>query len=157
MKTMIFDTKKFTEINIPLISVFLFIIVCFFTQQVYAMQQLMPAKSVEPNNVTEQLHDCAICLDTPDTIEDQQILKCKHSYCSECINEWFRVQLTCPECRVKQPESLRPPETAGELISRLLKESLVASLRTICTIFGPVFEPFEQLPVLNEDWERMRT
>uniref|UniRef100_A0A7N8XTQ8 E3 ubiquitin-protein ligase n=1 Tax=Mastacembelus armatus TaxID=205130 RepID=A0A7N8XTQ8_9TELE len=39
--------------------------------------------------------DCAICLDK---IQDKKTLKCRHSFCSACIDSVFKFKPACPIC-----------------------------------------------------------
>ncbi|KAJ0036823.1 hypothetical protein NQD34_005500 [Periophthalmus magnuspinnatus] len=39
--------------------------------------------------------DCSICLDR---IKDRKTLKCRHSFCSQCIDSVFRLKPACPIC-----------------------------------------------------------
>uniref|UniRef100_A0A8D2ZG67 E3 ubiquitin-protein ligase n=1 Tax=Scophthalmus maximus TaxID=52904 RepID=A0A8D2ZG67_SCOMX len=39
--------------------------------------------------------DCAICLDK---VQEERTLKCRHSFCSQCIDSVFRVRPACPIC-----------------------------------------------------------
>ncbi|XP_040009277.1 probable E3 ubiquitin-protein ligase DTX3 [Xiphias gladius] len=45
--------------------------------------------------VRKSPEDCAICLDK---IQDRKMLKCLHSFCSECIDAVFRFKPACPIC-----------------------------------------------------------
>lgn len=40
--------------------------------------------------------ECSICLDDK---TNEVMLKCKHSYCKDCIELWERNNKTCPLCR----------------------------------------------------------
>lgn len=60
--------------------------------------------------------DCAICLVAYEEGIEIRILKCKHHYHSECIDQWICLTPTCPLCkRDVFPEDLvHPPEQAEE-------------------------------------------
>ena len=53
----------------------------------------------ETNEIYNLDQECTICLDN--FISDQSIIKldCNHIYHNECIQEWFKKELTCPNCR----------------------------------------------------------
>ncbi len=43
---------------------------------------------------------CSICLEDFSTYDDIKTLDiCKHKYHTECINQWFSRNVTCPLCR----------------------------------------------------------
>ena len=41
--------------------------------------------------------ECTICLEEFDN--ETYTLKCKHTYCKKCIQEWLEEHTTCPLCR----------------------------------------------------------
>lgn len=47
------------------------------------------------NSHAESTVVCAVCLDK---IKDEKTLKCRHSFCSECIDSVFNVKPACPIC-----------------------------------------------------------
>jgi len=42
---------------------------------------------------------CPICLNDMVTGEQVRLLTCKHSFHRQCVDEWLRVNATCPSCR----------------------------------------------------------
>ena len=54
-------------------------------------------------NVTERLSDddrtCAVCLNDMDIGEEVRIMPCKHLFHKDCVDEWLRVNASCPTCR----------------------------------------------------------
>ena len=44
------------------------------------------------------MEDCTICLEE---IKESITLKCSHSFCYNCIDEWYKQKQTCPLCRKK--------------------------------------------------------
>lgn len=44
---------------------------------------------------------CVICYESMSIGESPKQLPCKHLYHSDCILEWFKVQISCPICRDK--------------------------------------------------------
>jgi hypothetical protein len=42
--------------------------------------------------------DCAICTDTVRAV-DARVLRCGHTFHTECMAEWERRSRTCPTCR----------------------------------------------------------
>eukprot|EP01035_Chromulina_nebulosa_P019763 gene19763-25696_t len=42
---------------------------------------------------------CPICLNDMITGEQVRLLICKHSFHRQCVDEWLRVNATCPSCR----------------------------------------------------------
>lgn len=45
--------------------------------------------------VRKRTEDCVICLDR---IKEKKTLKCLHSFCSECIDSFFKFKPACPIC-----------------------------------------------------------
>ena len=44
---------------------------------------------------------CPICFEPPhNMMSHRKIKKCGHIFCSKCIESWFRINVTCPMCRV---------------------------------------------------------
>ncbi|CAB3989950.1 RING finger 141, partial [Paramuricea clavata] len=46
---------------------------------------------------TEPVEECCICMERHSDVS----LACAHSYCKECIHQWFDEHNTCPICRKK--------------------------------------------------------
>lgn len=44
-------------------------------------------------------HTCPICLSDFDSEEKLRVLPCSHHFHGECVDEWLRVNSTCPSCR----------------------------------------------------------
>jgi hypothetical protein len=44
---------------------------------------------------------CPICLS--DEIDNKIETKCRHTFCNDCLNEWIRLDNTCPICRQHSP------------------------------------------------------
>ncbi|XP_053406803.1 uncharacterized protein LOC123546492 isoform X2 [Mercenaria mercenaria] len=67
------------------------------TDRVYLPQE----QNTKSNNevVNEDLvvadEDCVICMDK---VTDAKKLKCGHTFCTECIEGYFRVKMVCPTC-----------------------------------------------------------
>ena len=60
------------------------------------------------------LQDCPICLDT---MTNPQALKCKHVFCSECLQAALAVNNMCPVC--KEPQGpLRGDQPRGEMTNQ---------------------------------------
>jgi hypothetical protein len=66
--------------------------------------KLQPAAGVVPSVITAQIEtiketedkNCVICMDK---IEKEKILdKCGHSFCTDCIEGYFKQKQTCPIC-----------------------------------------------------------
>lgn len=45
--------------------------------------------------------NCAICMDVLKTGDMVKALQCSHKYHSKCINNWLKVKLKCPLCKVE--------------------------------------------------------
>jgi hypothetical protein len=44
---------------------------------------------------------CPICFESPHSMmSHRKITKCGHVFCSQCIDTWFQINMTCPMCRV---------------------------------------------------------
>lgn len=46
--------------------------------------------------------DCSICFEdfSKNTDSDVVVTKCGHMYHLDCLNEWMKQSITCPECRL---------------------------------------------------------
>ena len=51
------------------------------------------------NSSLNTLESCVICLEDFKNGNSVTKLKCGHSFCTECIEEWFLKSTTCPHCR----------------------------------------------------------
>ena len=50
--------------------------------------------------ITERLHEsCPVCLNDMDVGEQVRNLPCQHKFHKECVDEWLRVNASCPTCR----------------------------------------------------------
>lgn len=58
-----------------------------------------------PNNhsgvISKTTEDCVICLDK---IKGRKTLSCCHSFCSECIDSFFKFKPACPVCNTYHGE-----------------------------------------------------
>jgi hypothetical protein len=44
---------------------------------------------------------CPICFEPPHSMMcHRKITKCGHVFCSQCIDAWFQINMSCPMCRV---------------------------------------------------------
>ena len=50
------------------------------------------------DEVGTKIGECCICF-TSQSDMDSQNLSCGHIYHKKCINQWFSISRTCPECR----------------------------------------------------------
>ena len=44
--------------------------------------------------------ECVICLNTIDAKGSATLLKCGHTYHSQCIYRWFLIKRVCPLCNI---------------------------------------------------------
>ena len=60
-------------------------------------------KNKEHNEKVEEKRDdniCIICLCNYDeNIHKIKTLKCNHTLCEDCFNQWYKVKESCPICR----------------------------------------------------------
>ena len=60
-------------------------------------------KNKEHNEAVEDKRDdniCIICLCNYDgNIHKIKTLKCNHTLCEDCFNQWYKVKESCPICR----------------------------------------------------------
>ena len=55
--------------------------------------------------------DCAICLEPFAAGDELRMLPCKHSFHQPCLDNWLKINGTCPYCRgsiTKQDNKLTP-------------------------------------------------
>ena len=44
---------------------------------------------------------CPVCFEPPNSMmTHRKITKCGHIFCSACIDTWFKINMSCPMCRV---------------------------------------------------------
>ncbi|XP_060931022.1 probable E3 ubiquitin-protein ligase DTX3 isoform X2 [Limanda limanda] len=60
-----------------------------------ASQQEEKKKMMDSSGNEKSSEDCAICLDE---IQEEKTLPCRHSFCTGCIDQVFRVKPACPIC-----------------------------------------------------------
>ena len=63
---------------------------------------------------------CCICMDTP---SDPEVLKCKHVFCKDCIEGWFKQKPTCPSCGQVYGE-MKGNQPPGTMEDRVLSSKL---------------------------------
>ncbi|KAG7220700.1 hypothetical protein INR49_017814 [Caranx melampygus] len=59
------------------------------------MENTRPGHPNVDRRSADSTEDCAICLDK---IQEKKMLKCLHSFCSQCIDSVFRFKPACPIC-----------------------------------------------------------
>jgi len=61
----------------------------------------MPKRRKRESFEADETDTCAICFDDF-PVRDMVLLNtCNHKYCEECINEWFKRENTCPQCKAR--------------------------------------------------------
>jgi hypothetical protein len=55
---------------------------------------------------------CSICQEPLGHVAETTRLPCRHTFHTECINEWMQHRMTCPDCRAHIPATLGPPQVA---------------------------------------------
>ncbi|XP_053406807.1 protein mono-ADP-ribosyltransferase PARP14-like [Mercenaria mercenaria] len=58
-------------------------------------QNTKPSNEVVNDDLAAADEDCVICMDK---VTDAKKLKCGHTFCTECIEGYFRVKMVCPTC-----------------------------------------------------------
>ncbi|KAG5183326.1 ubiquitin-protein ligase/ zinc ion binding protein [Tribonema minus] len=58
-----------------------------------------PCFTVQESDAKQLARSCSICLHTFCAGEEVRIVPCLHQYHSECIDEWLRMNATCPICK----------------------------------------------------------
>lgn len=64
-------------------------------QQTLTISSIVPSTS--ESEPVESSTECCICLER----KMELLLPCAHSYCKQCIEEWYEDHHTCPICREK--------------------------------------------------------
>lgn len=59
-------------------------------------RSLTPIKEDIPDNF-----ECFICMENISDFENIKQMKCKHMFCSKCINKWLAINQTCPLCKTR--------------------------------------------------------
>ena len=52
---------------------------------------------ISTSSSVDSIDNCIICFYPLD--KEVAVLSCGHKYHSHCITNWFKKELTCPECR----------------------------------------------------------
>lgn len=60
----------------------------------------IPLVKVEEETLEGVDRTCPICLSDMSIGEQVRILSCKHIFHSQCVDEWLRVNASCPTCRM---------------------------------------------------------
>lgn len=47
----------------------------------------------------DEKEKCVICLGEFENDDDVTVLPCEHVFCASCINQWLKVNRTCPSCK----------------------------------------------------------
>lgn len=74
------------------------------------MQQLLPKAQFNKSNIDNfsvENKMCNICLSQYEINEEYMILPCLHRFHSNCIEDWFKNQVTCPNCMCKVIDHLK--------------------------------------------------
>jgi hypothetical protein len=61
--------------------------------------------------------ECSICLS--DICEDQGMLKCTHTFCHSCIDDWLKINNSCPICREPSKEIIHLSSSIPDLLNCL--------------------------------------
>uniref|UniRef100_A0A6C0CSL8 RING-type domain-containing protein n=1 Tax=viral metagenome TaxID=1070528 RepID=A0A6C0CSL8_9ZZZZ len=64
------------------------------TQQRFDIQAVAPIS----NDSIKEEDLCPICFDNLSTIRYRRKTICGHTFCSECLQEWFHKKKSCPVC-----------------------------------------------------------
>ncbi|OAV86768.1 hypothetical protein PTTG_29738 [Puccinia triticina 1-1 BBBD Race 1] len=76
--------------------------------------------------------ECAVCFDELSGKKPEEIKtlsKCGHSFCTACINNWFKLKSTCPICRFIYDRKGKPVRAAGANSPRSIRANQQAVLR----------------------------
>jgi len=66
--------------------------------------QSIPVTTVRSKESVQESGNCTVCLNEFEAGEQQKILPCCHKYHAECIDQWLRVNNTCPVCKKSIPK-----------------------------------------------------
>lgn len=64
------------------------------TQQPFDIQSVAPIS----NDPVKDEEVCAICFENLSTIRYRRKTVCGHTFCSDCLQEWFHKKKNCPVC-----------------------------------------------------------
>lgn len=74
--------------------------------------ELLPYTTIEEG--TEGVDgSCPICLNDMVIGEEARVLTCKHMFHRQCLDEWLRVNASCPTCRTSIFESTSSDDAAA--------------------------------------------
>ena len=81
----------------------------------------MPIKSKKRNNKKKKTlknrnkkggnDDCPICFDSINNDEEKYLTPCNHKFHKKCIEDWIKINNTCPICRADIPHVGPPVES----------------------------------------------
>mmetsp|Transcript_24376 Transcript_24376/g.26645 ORF Transcript_24376/g.26645 Transcript_24376/m.26645 type:complete len:319 (-) Transcript_24376:757-1713(-) len=84
-----------------------------------APQQIIdtiPVITIGPNQErTGQDNTCPICLSEFVEGETARLLNCQHMFHQQCVDEWLRVNASCPTCRKRLVEGGNPTNQGSDL------------------------------------------
>lgn len=71
----------------------------------------LPTERFAADEFAEKGYDgqCAICIAEFEHLEVIRVLRCKHVFHKECVDEWLSLNGTCPICRAEISKALLPP------------------------------------------------
>jgi hypothetical protein len=106
------DSKTFIIINsIILISIFIGDIIHFAVEDRDRDHEIENRLSVQiihykipEKNQQNDCNECTICMETFKENDLINKLECKHQFHAMCIQQWFIVKHTCPNCRFGESE-----------------------------------------------------
>ena len=88
--------------------------------------------------------ECSICLDVVENNDFVKLINCKHIFHRSCIEEWKKINNTCPLCR-KNISNYFKVKTS----SCFIKKSNIAEVKDNCVILYKTNKNIEEIGIEN--------
>ncbi|OAV94836.1 hypothetical protein PTTG_26838 [Puccinia triticina 1-1 BBBD Race 1] len=102
-----------------------------------------------PIPLKELEEECLICTGNLSSLY-KVLPKCKHAFCAECIDTWFKDHYTCPTCRTEDPEAKFAYDAIAAALKEAERNARIEDIRSQLEAQAVALEQHEQELVLQQ-------